>query len=196
MNFPHIKVIFPTAPLQPYTPADGELSHVWFDRKAITIDAPEARQSLSKMYDSVAELIIQEQESGVPPERIILGGFSMGGALAMHIGYHCNPKVAGVIACSSFLNRGSIVFDSLKNRSADQSSSLPDLLMFHGLRDDLVPAKWGQESFDKLVELGVKGEFVPLKNTLHELKKVEMQQIRTWILEKLPPIESDLNNKL
>lgn len=194
MEFPHIKVIFPTAPLQPYTPADGDLSHVWFDRKAITIEAPEARISLSKMYEKVAQLIKQELESGIPPERIIVGGFSMGGALAMHIGYHCNPNVAGVFACSSFLNRGSIVYDSLKNRSAEQS--LPNLLMFHGLRDDLVPAKWGQESFDKLQEHGVKGEFVPLKNTLHELKKVEIQQIQNWIMEKLPPLESDLSNKL
>lgn len=194
MEFPHIKVIYPTAPYQPYTPADGEHSHVWFDRKAITINAPEARQSLSTIYDSVAELIKKEVESGVPSERIIVGGFSMGGALAMHIGYHCNPNVAGIFACSSFLNRGSIVYESLKSRNSEQN--LPELLMFHGLRDELVPASWGQESFDALAELGIRGEFIPLKNTLHELKTEELKKLEKWILEKLPPIGTDLNNKL
>lgn len=131
IEFPHIKMVFPTAPVQPYTPMDRQLSNVWFDRKQITIDAKEDRLSLAKIYDSVNELIRNEVEKGIAPSRIIVGGFSMGGALALHTGYHLNQNLAGVFAMSSFLNQNSIVYDSIKNT---QTRTLPKLLMFHGDR--------------------------------------------------------------
>lgn len=133
MQFPFIKVMYPTAPMQPYTPMDGELSNVWFDRKAINIDTYEDRKSLSNIYKVVNELIDEEISNGIPPSRIIVGGFSMGGALALHSAYHLNTELGGVFACSSFLNKGSIVYDSIRNRK-DKTSALPELLMFHGDR--------------------------------------------------------------
>lgn len=131
MEFPHIKVVYPTAPVQPYTPNDGDLSNVWFDRKDISIDAQECRLSLAKIYESVNELIRNEVQKGISPSRIIVGGFSMGGALALHTGYHLNQDLAGVFAMSSFLNNNSIVYDSIRN---SKTKSYPKLLMFHGDR--------------------------------------------------------------
>lgn len=124
-------MIFPTAPVQAYTPMDGQLSNVWFDRKEITIEAKESRSSLAKIYESVNELIRNEVQKGIPLSRIIVGGFSMGGALALHAGYHLNHEIAGVFAMSSFLNNNSIVYDSIRNR---KTLTLPKLLMFHGDR--------------------------------------------------------------
>lgn len=124
-------MVYPTAPVQPYTPMDGMLSNVWFDRKEITIDAKEDRLSLAKIYESVNELIRNEVDKGISPSRIIVGGFSMGGALALHTGYHLNQKLGGVFAMSSFLNNNSIVYDSIKNST---ERTLPKLLMFHGDR--------------------------------------------------------------
>jgi phospholipase/carboxylesterase len=60
----------------------------------------------------------------------------------------------------------------------------------------MVPLAWGKHSFDELQKLGVKGEFVPLKNTMHEIKKREFVQLSEWIEKKLPPLEKDLGNKL
>uniref|UniRef100_A0A1L8DYZ4 palmitoyl-protein hydrolase n=1 Tax=Nyssomyia neivai TaxID=330878 RepID=A0A1L8DYZ4_9DIPT len=196
MTFGHIKIIFPTAPAQKYTPLDGELSHVWFDRKSISIEAKECRRSLASIYETVGELLKIERDAGIPENRIIVGGFSMGGALALHTGYHVNQGLAGVFAISSFLNKGSIVYDSLANPSSTTPKVLPPLLMFHGERDTLVPLKWGNESFRNLQELGVKGTFIPVRNTMHELKKSELLQLQEWILTILPPIETDLTNKL
>ncbi|KAM7360318.1 lysophospholipase-like protein 1 [Cochliomyia hominivorax] len=187
MEFPHIKVVYPTAPFRPYTPLRGQLSNVWFDRESISITAPENRQSLEEIYENVYDIINGEVSQGIPMNRIIIGGFSMGGALAMHAGYHLNTQLGGVFACSSFLNRESIVYETLKNKS--QKDNLPELKMFHGGRDTLVPIEWGQESFNKLSELGVKGTFTPLKHTLHELKKQELLDLEQWILQKLPPLD-------
>ncbi|XP_055707194.1 lysophospholipase-like protein 1 [Phlebotomus papatasi] len=195
MTFGHIKMVFPTAPLQKYTPLDGELSNVWFDRKSISIEAKECRLSLASIYETVGELLKTEIDAGIPENRIIVGGFSMGGALAMHTGFHINQSLAGVFAISSFLNRGSIVYDSLKNRT-NSLKPLPNFLMFHGERDMLVPLKWGKETFDNLQDHGVNGTFVPVRNTMHELKKSELLQLKDWIASVLPPLESDLTNKL
>lgn len=131
MEFPHIKMVYPTAPVQPYTPLGGALSNVWFDRKEITIEANESRSSLAKIYESVNQLIRNEIQLGIPPHRIIVGGFSMGGALALHAGYHLNHELGGVFAMSAFLNKNSIVYDSIRNR---KTLTLPRLLMFHGDR--------------------------------------------------------------
>uniref|UniRef100_A0A7G3AND7 palmitoyl-protein hydrolase n=2 Tax=Lutzomyia longipalpis TaxID=7200 RepID=A0A7G3AND7_LUTLO len=196
MTFGHIKMIFPTAPLQKYTPLDGEESHVWFDRKAISIEAKECRLSLASIYETVGELLKTEIDAGIPESRIIVGGFSMGGTLAMHTGFHINQALAGVFVISSFLNRGSIVYDSLANPSSKTAKQLPQFLMFHGERDTLVPIKWGMETFNNLQDLNVKGNFVPVRNTMHELKKSELLQLQEWILSVLPPLESDLTNKL
>jgi phospholipase/carboxylesterase len=55
---------------------------------------------------------------------------------------------------------------------------------------------WGKKTFDELQKRGVCGEFKPLKNTLHELKKSELLEVEKWLQEILPPLDSDLNNKL
>ncbi|XP_030370003.1 lysophospholipase-like protein 1 [Scaptodrosophila lebanonensis] len=195
LDFRHIKVIYPTAPLQKYTPMDGELSTVWFDRRSINVAAQESRKSMAQSYDIANQLIQDEVDQGIPHNRIVVGGFSMGGALALHTGYHLNTNLAGVFAHSAFLNRGSVVYESLQNRT-NSSDELPELRSYHGDRDTLVPLDWGKESFDALQKLGVTGTFKPLKNCLHELKKASMLDLEQWINEKLPPLESDMQNKL
>lgn len=121
----------------------------------------------------------------------------MGGALALHSGFHVNTDLAGIFACSSFLNDDSIVYDTLRARTNQQNAGLlPKLLMFHGERDSLVPMSWGKETYDELRKFGVSAEYKTLKNTLHELKANELHEIQEWILKLLPPLESDITNKL
>lgn len=133
----------------------------------------------------------------MPKIQFFTGGFSMGGALALHSGFHVNQELAGIFTCSSFLNDNSIVFDTLRARQNQQNpNQLPKLLMYHGERDSLVPISWGKETYDELQNLGVSGEFKTLKNTLHELKASELLEIQEWILRILPPLESEITTKL
>lgn len=74
-SFPHIKVMYPTAPLQPYTPAGGQMSQVWFDRADISNKVPEVSASLAKIEVEVKNLIKQENDAGIPTNRIIVGKF-------------------------------------------------------------------------------------------------------------------------
>lgn len=71
--FPHIKVMFPTAPLQSYTPNGGGMSNVWFDRAGISPDVPEKHESLSEIEVEVKNLIQNEKKLGIPSNRIVIG---------------------------------------------------------------------------------------------------------------------------
>uniref|UniRef100_A0A182NCW8 palmitoyl-protein hydrolase n=1 Tax=Anopheles dirus TaxID=7168 RepID=A0A182NCW8_9DIPT len=184
LEFPHIKVIIPTAPVQPYTPMGGENSNVWFNRKRIEMDCPEIRTSLASIYDTVNEMLVRELAAGVPLNRIVVGGFSMGGALALHAGYHLNRDLGGVFAISSFLNTGSIVYDSLGCVAPEEH--LPELLMMHGERDTLVPLEWGQTAFDELAKLGVRGQFVPHRSAMHEIKKDQLLRVIDFVQKIIP----------
>ncbi|XP_034475379.1 lysophospholipase-like protein 1 [Drosophila innubila] len=179
----HIRYVYPTAPLQKYTPFGGEESTVWFDRKDVDIAAIEDRESMSRSYDIARRLIQKQVNDGIPLHRIIVGGYSMGGALALHTGYHVNTNLAGVFAHSSFLNRNSVVYKSLQEIS---NGNHPELCMFQGSDDEVVEFDWGFETFNTLIKLGVSGSFTVLHDTTHELQKSSLLDIEQWILQKLP----------
>lgn len=130
---PHVKFIYPTAPVQKYTPLEGEYSNVWFDRKSVSYEAHECRKSLSSIYETINEMLRREIDGcGVSARRVVVGGFSMGGCLAMHTGFHLNQNIGGVFALSAFLNGNSVVYDSLDANKSD--AALPQFKMFHGER--------------------------------------------------------------
>ncbi|XP_075921253.1 lysophospholipase-like protein 1 isoform X2 [Petromyzon marinus] len=107
---PHIRVSYPTAPFQPYTANNGEKRHVWYDRYKISWDVPEHEASIDAACRSLDEVIEKVVQSGISKNRIVIGGFSMGGAMAMLLTYRFHRDVAGVFALSSFLNKGSSVY--------------------------------------------------------------------------------------
>ncbi|CAG9797004.1 unnamed protein product [Chironomus riparius] len=193
-DLPHVKFIFPTAPVQRYTPLNGEYSNVWFDRKEIAIDVLECRKSLSAIYETVNELLNREiYGCSIPANRVVVGGFSMGGTLSLHTGFHLNRNLGGVFSLSSFLNDRSIVYESLENSSAQP---LPPLKMFHGQRDTLVPINWAEKTFEELTKRGIKGDLITIRNAFHELKKNELLDLEKWIYEILPPLDNEFQNKL
>ncbi|KAJ8737050.1 hypothetical protein PYW07_000321 [Mythimna separata] len=184
-SFPHLKVLFPTAPLQPYTPMGGQMSNVWFDRAGISPSVPEQLESIAKIEVEVKDLIKKENDAGIPTNRIIVGGFSMGGALALHTGYRWEKNVAGVFAFSSFLNHNSAVYHELKQSAGGQ---LPPLLQIHGNKDDLVDFEWAKQSFNSLKELGVQGEFHVMELLGHSINRRGTKLIKEWIDKHLPEI--------
>ncbi|XP_028714181.1 lysophospholipase-like protein 1 [Peromyscus leucopus] len=190
LTFQHIKIIYPTAPSRPYTPMKGGLSNVWFDRFKISNDSPEHLESIDRMCQVLTELIDDEVKNGIQKSRILVGGFSMGGCMAIHLAYRNHRDVAGVFALSSFLNKESAVYKDLQHRDG----TLPELFQCHGTADELVLHSWGQETNSNLKSLGVSTVFHSFPDLYHELNRTELQRLKSWILTKLPG-ETDGQNK-
>ncbi|XP_075003206.1 lysophospholipase-like protein 1 isoform X3 [Calonectris borealis] len=182
MAFQHIKVIYPTAPARPYTPMKGAFSTVWFDRYKISNDCPEHIESIDSMCRGLTDLINDEIKNGIAKNRIIIGGFSMGGGMAMHLAYRFHQDLAGVFALSSFLNKDSAVYQALKRNE----SVLPELFQCHGTADELVLYSWGEETNKILKSLGVSTSLHTFPNLNHELSRTEIEKLKTWIVKKLP----------
>ncbi|XP_069897578.1 lysophospholipase-like protein 1 isoform X2 [Dipodomys merriami] len=190
LAFHHIKVIYPTAPPRPYTPLKGGISNVWFDRIRIALDCPEHLESINVTCQVLTDLINNEVKSGIKKNRIILGGFSMGGCMAMHLAYRFHQDVAGVFALSSFLNKFSAVYQAVQKNNG----VLPELFQCHGTVDELVLYSWGEETNSMLKHLGVSTKFHTLPKYYHEIRKPELEKLQSWILTKLPE-EVEENNE-
>ncbi|CAH1958823.1 unnamed protein product [Acanthoscelides obtectus] len=190
-SYPHIEFYFPTAPLMPYTPLEGELSRVWFDQWNTTPDAPEHDESFEEMehhMKALTEVITYSvPRLSSPWYKTVVGGFGMGGTLALHTAYYFESSTPdGVFALSSYLNDDSKVYDM-----DEYSLSRVPLYMCHGQNDEEVPIDWAKKTFDSLKDGGMKGEFITLKDAGHELVKEEIQGLFKWIEEILKPLPDE-----
>ncbi|KAH0510488.1 Lysophospholipase-like protein 1 [Microtus ochrogaster] len=147
-------------------------------------------ESIDGMRQVLTELIDDEVKSGIQKSRILIGGFSMGGCMAMHLAYRNHRDVAGVFALSSFLNKDSAIYKDL----LQADGAFPELFQCHGTADELVLHSWGEETNSKLKSLGVSAVFHSLPNLYHDLNRTELERLKSWILTKLPG-ETDGQNK-
>ncbi|XP_022912729.2 lysophospholipase-like protein 1 [Onthophagus taurus] len=189
-SFPHLKCIFPTAPLRYYTPSNGAPQRVWFDRKDILPSVDEDLDTLNDISYEINSLIDQELNVGIPLNKIIVGGFSMGGSLALHTAFRTTPGLGGVFSISSFLNNNSVVYEAIRDHP-EKVINTP-LIMFHGGNDRLVELEWGKDTFKELTKLGVKGTFNVIPNTFHELKKNQLIDLFKWINKIIPPPKEEI----
>ncbi|XP_051638959.1 lysophospholipase-like protein 1 isoform X1 [Manacus candei] len=167
---------------RPYTPLKGAFSTVWFDRYKISNDCPEHIETIDSMCRQLTDLINDEIKNGIAKNRILIGGFSMGGGMAMHVAYRFHQDLAGVFALSSFLNKDSAVYKALKRNV----SVLPELFQCHGTADELVLYSWGEETNKMLKSLGVSTSLHTFPNLNHELNRTEIEKLKSWIEKKLP----------
>uniref|UniRef100_A0A4W5J9Z2 palmitoyl-protein hydrolase n=1 Tax=Hucho hucho TaxID=62062 RepID=A0A4W5J9Z2_9TELE len=185
LAFPHIRVVYPTALARPYTPMQGVLSNVWFDCYKISRDCLEH---------------LGEVTAGVPKYRMIIGGFSMGGAMALHLACRYHRDVAGVFALSSFLNKDCSISGKggshwAVEERAGAGSPLPELLQGHGPGDELVFRKWGEETMALLKKAGMTTTFHSFPGLQHQLFRPEIELLRSWILTKLLPDSLDASGQ-
>ncbi len=143
-----IKFIFPHAPSRPITINGGMEMPGWYDivspelRRDIDIDGIKASAS------SIKEIIETEIAAGVNSERIVLAGFSQGGAIAYYLGLRYEEKLAGIIALSTYIP----ALDSLEQES-NMHTDVP-IFIGHGSHDPLVAASLGEAAEKTLTDMG------------------------------------------
>ena len=96
----HVKVICPTANKMPVTLNSGFQMPSWFDLLSLDPAGKEDEAGIKKAAQLVDLIIEEELKTGIPSERIMIGGFSQGGALSLYTALHTKHKLAGVVALS------------------------------------------------------------------------------------------------
>lgn len=179
-----VRFVFPHAPVRPVTINNGHVMRAWYDIKVLSSNAlasagMEDAEGIRNSETLVRGLIGQEIASGIDAKRIIVAGFSQGGAIALQTGLRYPVRLGGILALSTYLP----LRESLAAESSPANRDLP-ILMCHGSQDPVVPLALGERSRDSLLQLGyaVDWRTYPMQ---HQVSAAEIDAISTWLNARL-----------
>src|SRR5687767_10695523 len=129
-GMPALRFVFPHAPVRPVTINNGYQMRAWYDIIGIDRRSAEDFAGIAASAADIGNLIKQENERGVPTNRIAVAGFSQGGAMALHIATRHQEKLAGVIALSCYLPQAREL--EAARHPANQATPI---FMAHGTQD-------------------------------------------------------------
>jgi len=175
----HVKIILPTAHTMPVTLHSGAQMSSWFDMYSTDLAGKEDEDGIKSAFNLVNSLITEEIQRGIPSERIVLGGFSQGGGLALYTALNTEHRLAGVVALSCYLPL---------HKQLDQEEVVnkdTPVLQAHGDADQVVQHKWGQLSFQLLESLLNKHEFRTYQGLGHDINYEEMDCVKKFLEEIL-----------
>lgn len=172
-----VRFVFPHAPERAVTVNAGMIMRAWFDLIDLNLDANSAdKEQFSESVEMLEALIENELRSGLASDRIVLAGFSQGGAIALHTGLHFPKRLAGILAMSMHL-------PTIRDRSAALSPANREvpIMMAHGQMDPLIPLARAIETRQELTRLGyaVSWHEYPIQ---HSVCAEEVADIRAWLL--------------
>ena len=173
-----VRFVFPHAPARPVTINAGFVMPAWFDVAALDgVDRDEA--GVLESTEHLSRLVAREVERGVPEERIVVGGFSQGGAIALHGGLRHPRRLAGIFGLSTWLIRE----PSLAEEAAEANAGTP-LLLCHGTHDPMVPIAAGRAARERLEADGrtVEWHEYPME---HQVCLEEIEAIGAWLTRVL-----------
>jgi lysophospholipase-2 len=154
----------------------------WFDLHGLDAAGPEDEEGIVKATETVYSLIDQEEKNGISSNRIVIGGFSQGGALSLYSALRLQKPLAGVIALSSWLPL------SKKFPEAAVGNKETPFLQCHGDCDPLVAFKWGIGTAEMLRRLVKSVEFKTYGGLGHSSCEEEMEDVKDFINKQLPPV--------
>lgn len=138
MRVPYVKYIFPNAQSRPVTLNFGMRMPAWYDILGLSENSGEDDEGIELAKNYVHGLIREEIAAGIPSKRIAIGGFSMGGALALYAGLTFDQPLGCIISMSGFLlQRNKIPGNHVANLKTP-------IFLGHGRQDFLVPFSFGQ----------------------------------------------------
>lgn len=149
LGLPKVRFILPHATHRPVTINNRFVMRAWYD--ILSLDFTGVRESESDIRESQAQieaLIRRENQRGIPSERIVLVGFSQGGAMALHVGLRWTERLAGIAVLSAYL----IMPETLAQEQAPANADTP-ILFCHGSQDPVVPIWLGKAGYEQVAAL-------------------------------------------
>ena len=174
-----VRFVFPHAPVQPVSLNGGLEMRSWFDIHGIGAAFPQDEAGIEASAERVHELIERERQRGIEPQRILLAGFSQGGAVVLHAGLRSREPLAGILALSTWLP----LPHRLEAEAQAERKQLP-ILMIHGTGDSVVPLELAQSSSERLLAAGFAPEFRTFPMA-HAISAEELDLVGQWLRERL-----------
>ncbi len=174
-----IRFVFPHAPVRPVTVNGGMEMRAWYDIAGMDIARDQDREGIADSVARVDRLIDDQVERGIPAERIVLAGFSQGGAIALRCGLARSERLAGVIALSCYL----LEADEIDAWSTGPGRAAP-VFMGHGSMDPVVPMALGRQAAERLAaaDSDVQWQAWVMAHGVHP---DEIAAIDRWLAERL-----------
>lgn len=185
-----IRFIFPNAPMIPVTVNGGYIMPAWYDILSMSGLSREVdHQGIMDSIGIVQQLIEQQVAQGIPPARIVLAGFSQGGAIAYSTALTYAQRLGGVMALSTYIPEPAW----LKINYSSVQQGLPVLAM-HGTQDPVVSLQLGQQAYQLAQQLGSNVAWFdyPMQ---HQVCWEQIQQIDSWLSTQLEMISHQEANR-
>ena len=173
-----VRFLFPHAPVRPVTINAGMQMRAWYDVKGLALSEKQDEAGIRDSAAHVTAFIQRENERGISTERIILAGFSQGGAVALHSGLRYPERLAGILALSTYLP----LADSL-DAEADPATRETPIFQAHGTEDPMVPIALGRNTHEFLVQRGYQASWktYPMPHAVHP---DEITAVGAWIRDR------------
>lgn len=170
-----VRFIFPHALMRPVTVNGGAVMRAWYDIIEISASRSQDEAGIRHSAGKVQALIDQEVARGIPASKIILAGFSQGGAMALHVGLRYPQKLAGIMALSAYL-----LFPEQLQKEFSKANADTPVFIGHGTQDPVVPFMLGQ-AVRSVLEAGqwpVEWHSYPIP---HSVSPAEIADIGHWM---------------
>jgi len=172
-----LRFVFPHAPVRPVTLNGGMAMRAWYDIISLDRNGPVDAAGINESSALLESLIAREERRGINPGRIVLAGFSQGGAIAINTVLRSGRKLAGLMALSTWL----ALPETLQADSVDASTPV---FMAHGRFDPMIPMQYGRSAADALVDAGFDVDWHDYPMA-HAVCPQEIDDIRNWLLGAL-----------
>lgn len=169
-----IHFVFPHAPVRPVTLNGGMAMRAWYDIASLDARRDEDQDGILESARQVSALIDRECARGVSSERIVLAGFSQGGAMAGYVGVRYPERLAGLVILSAYL----LLPERLESERSDANRSTP-IFAAHGQYDPVVPLAWGEANRTALADAGYPVEW-GVYPTAHSVERSEIDALGQW----------------
>lgn len=170
-----IRFVFPHAPLRPVTINQGHVMRAWYDVRALAGVRREDEAGVRQSARQIEALLARERQRGIAPGRIVIAGFSQGGAMALHVGLRYADRLAGILALSCYLP----LSNTLPTEASPANRDVP-IFWAHGLHDPMIPQAMAEQGRAQLAELGYQIDWhqYPIP---HSVSAEEIADVARWL---------------
>lgn len=180
LNLPEelgVRFIFPHAPSIPVTVNGGYIMPAWYDILEMNIDRKVDTEQLQHSALAVRDLLDREIERGIPSQRIIIAGFSQGGAVGYELALSYPKPLAGFLGMSTY-------FATADTIALSQANEGIPILLCHGRQDPVVPETLGQQAYQTLITKGYEPEYKTYAME-HSVCLEEIVDVSKWLQTRL-----------